>query len=205
MRIEDFRPTKADIELLLVSPEAAPLTVSQLMRPRARDEWRVPDMPAVRNRKGEEFTDRQWIDNWGMGDEYAWRVVLTPKSPELLAEALIRENAAQVYDLQIQVGRRELNEHDYTLFRVDRALSALKALGSPRYQELVKAWETELVKAEREGKEFTREDAIGEEYEELVAAGKLHTAMYGYSFEQCKKTAGGKCDHGARSESSKES
>jgi hypothetical protein len=38
MKIEDFRPTKADIELLLVSPEATPLTVSQLMRPRARDE-----------------------------------------------------------------------------------------------------------------------------------------------------------------------
>jgi hypothetical protein len=166
MMIEEFRPTKADIELVLVSPEAAPLTVSQLMRRRARDEWRVPDMPAVRNGKGEEFTDRQWIDNWGMGDEYAWRVVLTPKGLELLAEALIRENAAQVYDLQIQVGRRELNEHDYTVFRVDRALSALKVLGSPRYQELVKAWETEIVKAEREGKEFTWEDAIGEEHEE---------------------------------------
>jgi hypothetical protein len=186
MRIEDFRPTKADIELLLVSPEAAPLAVSELMRPRARDEWRVPDMPAVRNGKGEESTDRQWIDNWGMGDEYAWRVVLTPKGLELLTEALIRENAAQVYDLQIQVGRRELNEHDYTVFRVDRALSALKALDSPRYQELVKAWETELVKAEREGKEFTWEDAIGEEYG-----------------EQCKKTEGLKCEHGAQSESSK--
>ena len=186
MRIEDFRPTKADIELLLVSPDAPPLTVSELMRPRARDEWRVPDMPAVRNGKGEEFTDRQWIDNWGMGDEYAWRVVLTPRGLELLAEALIRENAAQVRDLQIQVGRRELNEHDYTAFRVDRVLSALKALGSPRYQELVKAWETELVKAEREGKEFTWEDAIGEEYE-----------------EQCKETAGGKCEHGAQSKSSK--
>jgi hypothetical protein len=166
MEIEEFRPTKADIELLLVSPEAAPLTVRQLMRRRARDEWRAPDMPAVRNRKGEEFTDRQWIDNWGMGDEYARRVVLTPKGLELLAEALIRENAAQVYALQIQVGRRELNEHDYTAFRVDRALSALNALGSPRHQELVKAWETELVKAEREGKEFTWEDAIGEEHEE---------------------------------------
>jgi hypothetical protein len=162
MRIEDFKPTKADIELLLVSPEAAPLAVSQLVRPRARDEYRVPDMPAVKNRKGEEFTDRQWIDDWGMGDEYAWRVVLTPERLELLAEALIRENAAQVYDLQIQVGRRELNEHDYTAFRVDRALSALKALGSPRYQELVTAWKTELVKAEREGKEFTWEDAVGE-------------------------------------------
>ena len=186
MRIEDFRPTKADIELLLVSPEAAPLTVSQLMCPRVRDEWRVPDMPVVRNGKGEEFTDRKWIDNWGMDDEYASRVVLTPKGLELLAEALIRENAAQVYHLQIQVGRRELNEHDYTVFRVDRALSALKALGSPRYQELVKAWETEFVKAEREGKEFNWEDAIGEEHE-----------------EQCKKTAGGKCEHGAQSESSK--
>jgi hypothetical protein len=166
MGIEEFRPTKADIELLLVWPEAAPLAVSQLMRRRARDEWRVPDMPAVRNGKGEEFTDQQWIDNWGMGDEYAWRVVLTPKGLELLAEALIRENAAQVHDLQIQVGRRELNEHDYTVFRVDRALSALKVLGSPRYQELVKAWETEIVKADREGKEFTWEDAIGEEHEE---------------------------------------
>jgi len=114
MRIEDFRPTKADIELLLVSPEAAPLTVSQLMRPRVRDEWQVPDMPVVRNGKGEEFTDRKWIDNWGMGDEYASRVVLTPKGLELLAEALIRENAAQVYHLQIQVGRRELIEQDYT-------------------------------------------------------------------------------------------
>jgi hypothetical protein len=155
MKIEDFRPTKADIELLLASPEAAPLAVSELMRARARDEWRVPDMPTVRNGKGEEFTDRQWIDNWGMGDEYAWRVVLTPKGLELLTEALIRENAAQVYALQIQVDRRELNEHDYTVFRVDRVLSALNALGSPRYQELVKAWETELVKAEREGKEFT--------------------------------------------------
>jgi hypothetical protein len=41
MKIEEFRPTKADIELLLVSPEAAPLIVSQLIRPRARDEWRV--------------------------------------------------------------------------------------------------------------------------------------------------------------------
>ena len=51
------------------------------MRPRARDEWRVPDMPAVRNRKGEEFTDRQWIDNWGMGDEYASRVVADPQGP----------------------------------------------------------------------------------------------------------------------------
>ena len=162
MKIENFRPTKADIELLLGSPEAAPLTVSQLMRPRAREEWRVPDMPLVKNRKGEEFTDQQWIDNWGMGDEYAWRVVLTSKGLELLAEALIRENAAQVHDLQIQVGRRELNEHDYTAFRVDRVLSALKALSSPRYQELVKAWETELVKAEREGKEFTWEDAIRE-------------------------------------------
>lgn len=186
MGIQEFRPTKADIELLLVSPKAAPLTVSQLMRPRARDEWRVPDMPAVRNSKGEEFTDRKWIDNWGMGDEYAWRVVLTSKGLELLAEALIRENAAQVYDLQIQVGRRELNEHDYTVFRVDRALSALKALGSPRYQELVKTWETELMKAEREGKEFTWEDAIGEEYE-----------------EQCKETASGKCERGVRSENSK--
>lgn len=186
MKIEDFRPTKADIELLLVSPKAAPLTVSQLMRPRARDEWRMSDMPAVRNGKGEGFTDQQWIDNWGMGDEYAWHVVLTPKGLELLAEALIRENAAQVYDLQIQVGRRELNEHDYTVFRVDRALSALKALGSPRYQELVKTWKTELVKAEREGKEFTWEDAIGEEFE-----------------EQCKETAGGKCEHGAQSESRK--
>jgi hypothetical protein len=166
MKIEEFRPTKADIELLLVSPEAVLLTVSQLMRRRAGDEWRVPDMPPVRNRKGEEFTDQQWIDNWGMGDEYAWRVVLTPKSLELLAKALIRENAAQVHDLQIQVGRRELNERDYTEFRVDRVLSALKALGSPRYQELVKAWETELVKAERGGKEFTWEDAIGEEHEE---------------------------------------
>ena len=58
MGIQEFRPTKADIELLLVSSEAAPLTVSELMRPRARDEWRVPDMPAVRNRKGEEYTDR---------------------------------------------------------------------------------------------------------------------------------------------------
>jgi hypothetical protein len=160
MKIENFRPTKADIELLLVSPEAAPLTVSQLMRPRARDEWRVPDMPAVRNGKGEEFTDRQWIDNWGMGDEYAWRVVLTPKGLEILAEVLIRENASQVYGLQIQVGRRELNEHDYTVFRVDRALSALKVMGSPHYQELVKAWETEIVKAEREGKDFTWEDAV---------------------------------------------
>lgn len=186
MGIQEFRPTKADIELLLVSPEAAPLTVSQLMRPRVRDEWRVPDMPAVRNGKGEEFTDRHWIDNWGMGDEYASRVVLTPKGLEVLAEALIRENAAQVYDLQIQVGRRELNEHDYTVFRVDRALSVLKALGSPRYQELVKAWETELVKAEREGKEFTWEDALGKEYE-----------------EQCKETAGGNCEHGAQSKSSK--
>jgi hypothetical protein len=137
-------------------------------------------MPAVRNRKGEEFTDRQWIENWGMGDEYAWRVVLTPKGLELLTEALIRENAAQVYALQIQVGRREINEHDYTAFRVDRVLSALNALGSPRYQELVKAWETELVKAERKGKEFTWEDAIGEEHE-----------------EQRKKTAGGMCEHGA--------
>jgi hypothetical protein len=164
MKIEDFRPTKADIELLLISPEAAPFTVSQLMRPRARDEWRVPDMPAVRNGNGVEFTDRQWIDNWGMGDEYAWRVVLTPKGLELLAEALIRENVAQVYDLQIQVGRRELNEHDYTVFRVDRVLSALNALGSPRYQKLVKSWETEIVRAEREGKEFTWEDAIGEEH-----------------------------------------
>ena len=163
MRIEDFRPTKADIELLLVSPEAAPLAVSELMRPRARDEWRVPDMPAVRNGKGEESTDQQWIDNWGMGDEYASRVVLNPKGLELLAETLIREHAAQVYGLQIQVGRRELNEHDYTVFRVDRALSALKVLGSPCYQELVKAWETELVKAEREGKEFTWEDAIGKD------------------------------------------
>lgn len=162
MGIEEFRPTKADIELLLVSPQLAPLTVSQLMRPRKRDEWRVPDMPAVRNRKGEEFTDRQWIDNWGMGDEYASRVVLTHKGLELLAEALIRENAAQVYDLQIQVGRRELSEHNYTVFRVDRALSALKALGSPRYQELVKAWETEVVKAEQDGKEFTWEDAVRE-------------------------------------------
>jgi hypothetical protein len=163
MRIEDFRPTKADIELLLVSPEAAPLAVSQLMRPRARDEWRVPDMPAVRNGKGEEFADRQWIDDWGMGDEYAWRVVLTPKGLELLSETLVRENAAQVYELQIQVGRRELNEHDYTAFRVDRALSALKALGSPRYQELVKAWESELVRAEQEGKDFTWKNAVGEE------------------------------------------
>ena len=159
MKIEDFRPTKADIELLLVSREAAPLTVSELMRPRARDEWLVRDMPAVRNRKGEEFTDRQWIDNWGMGDEYAWRVVLTPKGLELLAEALIRENAAQVYGLQIQVGRREINERDYTMFRVDRALSALKSLGSPSYQELVKVWETELEKAEREGKEFGWEES----------------------------------------------
>jgi len=173
MRIEEFRPTKTDIELLLVSPEAASLTVSELMRPRARDEWRVPDMPAVRNGKGEEFTDRQWIDNWGMGDQYASRVVLTPKGLELLTEDLIRENAAQVYRLQIQVGRREISEHDYTVFRVDRALSALTALGSPRYQELVKAWETELVKAEREGLNW--EDAIGEECE-----------------EQCKKTAGDK-------------
>jgi hypothetical protein len=49
MKIEDFRPTKADIELLLVSPEAAPLAVSELMRARARGEWSVPDMPAVRN------------------------------------------------------------------------------------------------------------------------------------------------------------
>ena len=186
MGIEEFRPTRADIELLLVSSEAAPLTVSQLMRQRTRDEWRVPDMPTVRNGKGEEFTDRQWIDNWGMGDEYASRVVLTPKDLELLAEALIRENAAQVHDLQIQVGRRELSEHDYTVFRVDRALSALKALGSPRYQELVKAWETELVKAERKGKEFTWEDTSGEEHE-----------------EQWNKTAGGKCEHGAQSESSK--
>ena len=55
------------------------------------------------------------------------------------------------------------NQLDYTAFRVDRVLSALKALGSPRYQELVKTWETELVKAEREGKEFTWEDALGEE------------------------------------------
>ncbi len=94
MKIEDFRPTKADIELIFVSPEAAPLTASQLMRPRTRDEWRVPDMPAVRNEKVEEFTDRQRIDNWGTGDEYAWRVVLTPKGLELLAEDLIRENAA---------------------------------------------------------------------------------------------------------------
>src|SRR4029077_13025096 len=101
-----------------------------LMRPRARDEWHVPDMPAVRNGKGEEFTDRQWIDSWGMGDEYAWRVVLTPKGLELLTEGLIRENAAQVYSLQIQVGRREINEQDYTAFRVDRVLSALNALGS---------------------------------------------------------------------------
>ena len=31
MKIEDFRPTRCDIELLLVSPEAALLTVSQLM------------------------------------------------------------------------------------------------------------------------------------------------------------------------------
>ena len=60
MEIDDFRPTKADIELLLVSPESAPLTVSQLMRRRAREEWRVPDMPPVRNGNGEEFTDRQW-------------------------------------------------------------------------------------------------------------------------------------------------
>ena len=166
MKIGDFRPTKADIELLLVSPEAEPLAVGELMRKRTADEWRVPDMPAARNRKGEEFTDLKWVEIWGMGDEYAWRVVLTPKGLELLAEALIRENAAQVHDLQIQVGRRELNEHDYTVFRVDRALDALRALGSPRYQEFVKAWETELVKAEREGKEFTWEDAIGEEHEE---------------------------------------
>ena len=76
-------------------------------------------------------------------------------------------------------------------------------VSSPRYQELAKAWETERVKAKREGKEFTWEDAIGEEYDELVATGKLHTAVYGYSFEQCKKTAGGKCEHGAQSESSK--
>jgi hypothetical protein len=131
MGIEEFRPTRSDIELLLVSPEAAPLAVSQLMRPRSGDEWRVPDMPALRNRKGEEFTDRQWIDNWGMGDEYAWRVVLTARGLDLLAEVLIRENASQVYGLQLQVGRREINEHDYTVFRVDRALSALKALDSP--------------------------------------------------------------------------
>ena len=71
-----------------------------------------------------------------MGDEYAWRVVLTPRGLELLTEALIRENASQVYGLQIQVGRRELNEYDYTVFRVDRVLSALNALASPRYQEL---------------------------------------------------------------------
>jgi hypothetical protein len=186
MKIEDFRPTKADIELLLISPEAAPFTVSQLMRRRAGDEWRVPDMPAVRNRSGEEFTDQQWIATWGIGDEYASRVVLTPKGLELLAEVLIRENAAQVYFLQIQVGRRELNERDYTESRVDRALSALKALGSPRYQELVKAWETELLKAELEGKEFTWEDAIGEEHE-----------------EQRKNPADAKCEHGARSENSK--
>ena len=62
MVIEEFRPTKADIELhVLVSPEAAPLTVSQLMRRRAREEWRVPDMPPVRNGNGEEFTDWQWV------------------------------------------------------------------------------------------------------------------------------------------------
>ena len=173
MRIEDFRPTKADVELLLVSPEVATLTVSELMRTRTRDEWRVPDMPTVRNRKGEEFTDRKWIDNRGMGDEYAWRVVLTRKGLELLTEALIRENAAQVYGLQLQVDRRELNEHDYTVFRADRALLALKALGSPRYQELVKAWETEHVKAEREGKEFTWEDAFGEEHEEQRGGEKV--------------------------------
>ena len=45
-------------------------------------------------------------DDWGMGDDYAWRVVLTPKGLELLAEALIRENAAQVHDLQIH-GQRQ--------------------------------------------------------------------------------------------------
>jgi hypothetical protein len=165
-KIENYRPTQSDIELLVVSGKAADMQVGQLLRRRAGDEWRVPDMPAVRNGKGEEFTDRQWIDNWGMGDEYAWRVVLTASGLDLLAEVLIRENASQVYGLQLQVGRREINEHDYTVFRVDRALSALKVLGSPRYQELVKAWETEIVKAEREGKEFTWEDAIGEEHEE---------------------------------------
>jgi len=170
MGIEDFRPTKADIELLLVSPRAVPLAVSDLIRPRAGDEWQVPDMPAVRNGKGEEFTDRQWIDNWGMGDEYAWRVVLTLNGLELLAEALIREDAAQVHDLQIQVSRRELNERDYTAFRVDRALSALKAQGSPRYQELVNAWETELVMAEREGKEFNWENAVGDGHVTLAEA-----------------------------------
>jgi hypothetical protein len=129
MRIEDFRPTKADMKLLLVAPDAASLAVSELMRSRARDEWRVPDMPAVKNRKGEEFTDRQWIENWGLGDEYAWRVILSPKGLELLAEALIRENAAQVYGLQLQVGRRELNDHDYTAFRVDRALGRAQVAG----------------------------------------------------------------------------
>lgn len=68
MRIEDYRPAEADVELMLVSLEAAPLMVSQLVRPRARAEWRVPDMPAVRNRKGEEFTGRQWIDGRKAGD-----------------------------------------------------------------------------------------------------------------------------------------
>jgi|HubBroStandDraft_6_1064221.scaffolds.fasta_scaffold47582_2 hypothetical protein len=160
MKIEDFRPTKADIELLLASPKAAPLTVSDLIRPRVGDQRRVADMPAVRNRKGEDFTDRQWIDKWGMGDEYAWRVALTSKGLELLIESLIRVNSAQVFNLQLQVSRRELNECDYTEFRVDRALSALKMLGSPRYQELVKVWETEMAKAERDGKEFNWEDAL---------------------------------------------
>lgn len=48
---------------------------------------------------------------------------------------------------------------------------------------------------------FGAEDTAKKEYEELVFAGKLHTAVYGYPFEACKIGADGKCEHGRRSES----
>ena len=107
-------------------------------------------MKNVALNSGQVVTDIEYAARFG---DVPVEFTMLKSDLEMLAQALIKEHSNEIFVLQHQVSRTQLDTEAHLAFRISRILDVLEVADPRLAEKLGTQWKQEVEKAMREGKE----------------------------------------------------